>query len=159
MSPTTTREWFHGDQGAHQPWKTFRLPATPSSVATARRRVCDTLGQWGMVSVRDDAGLVVSELFTNAVVHTDSDRVTCALWTVGGVLYVEVADDGQARTTPAVRPPASDLENGRGLMLVEELTDEWGVRHSEPGPGRTVWARLARAGLGGIPARARGAAR
>jgi serine/threonine-protein kinase RsbW len=159
MSLTTAREWFQGDQGAHQHWKAFRLPALTSSVAAARHRVCDTLGRWDMVSVRDDAGLVISELFTNAVLHTDSERITCALWTVDEVLYVEVADDGHTRTTPTSRPPTSDLENGRGLLLVEELTDEWGVRPSEPGHGRTVWARLICAGLrGGIPAQARGAA-
>jgi serine/threonine-protein kinase RsbW len=159
MSPTTARDRFHGSQGAHQYWNVFWLPALTSSVAAARRRVRETLGLWGLASVRDDAGLVVSELFTNAVVHTDSDRVTCTLWTAGRLLHMEVTDEGRTRTTPMVRPPTSYLENGRGLMLVKELTDEWGVRLSEQDRGRTVWAELACAGLGGIPAQAQGSAR
>jgi serine/threonine-protein kinase RsbW len=157
MSPTTARDWLRGGQGAHSHRNGFWLPALTSSVAAARCRVCDTLAQWGLCAVRDDACLVVSELFTNAVVHTDSDRVNCSLWTTSGLLYVEIADEGRARTAPAVRSATSYAENGRGLLLVEELTDEWGVRPSEPGRGRTVWARLRCADLGGTPSQ--GAAR
>jgi serine/threonine-protein kinase RsbW len=142
MSLTMAREWHRGGPGAHQRWNVFRLPALTSSVGSARRLVRNTLGDWGLTALCDDVGLIISELFTNVVVHTESAQVTCALWTAGGLLNVEVSDEGRARTVPSVREAGVDAENGRGLMLVEHLTDEWGVRPSEPGRGRTVWARL-----------------
>ncbi|KUJ66638.1 hypothetical protein ACZ90_34680 [Streptomyces albus subsp. albus] len=92
--------------------------------------------------VRDNAELVVSELFTNAVRHTSSDEVRCELRVYGGRLRLEVADQGCARTEPRARTVGADQEGGRGLMLVEALSTSWGVRANPSGPGRVVWAYL-----------------
>jgi anti-sigma regulatory factor (Ser/Thr protein kinase) len=120
----------------------FRLPALGTSVAEARRRVGELLDRWGVAeNVLDDATLVVSELFTNALVHTDSAEITCRLHTTQESVYVAVADQGRGQAGPVVREP--DAESGRGLMLVSALAQVWGVI-AESDRGRTVWAVLNR---------------
>src|SRR5690606_17304927 len=135
----------------------FRLPALEASVAKARRRVLDRLFEWRVDDqCRHDARLLVSELVTNAIRHTDSDKVRCALWLNGLRLRLEVTDEGNELATP--RPtvdhaPERDTESegGRGLLLVSLLAEEWGVRTGrdraddryDPGAsGHAVWAEL-----------------
>lgn len=118
----------------------FRLPAQRSSVSTARVRVSDRLRQWGVCGeTLDDAILVLSELFTNAVVHTDSNEITCRLCGGAERLYLAIADQGRATADHDPRDPD---EGGRGLLLVGALAERWGVArdHSH---GRVVWAILA----------------
>ncbi|WP_233221206.1 ATP-binding protein [Streptomyces carminius] len=124
----------------------FHLPAIGASVAEARRRVRARLTEWGIgAMVRDNAQLVVSELFTNAVRHTDSDKVDCELRFTGRRLRLEVTDRGAGPARPRARCAAGTVdaegESGRGLLLVGALVEEWGVR---PGIGRghMVWAEL-----------------
>ena len=118
----------------------FALPAHGTSVAAARGRVCELLRQWGVCEpVHDDVALVVSELFTNALVHTDSSEITCWLQTTAETVYLAITDQGLGPTGPRVREP--DAESGRGLLLVNALAELWGVSN-EHGHGRTVWAIL-----------------
>ncbi|MCP9956715.1 ATP-binding protein [Streptomyces sudanensis] len=84
------------------------------------------------------AELLTSELVTNALVHTAHGAVVTATLD-GGVLRVEVRDF--APEPPAPRVPAPDGgTHGRGLLLVQALADEWGVRAQ--GVGKTVWFEL-----------------
>lgn len=91
---------------------------------------------------RDDAGLVLSELFTNAVRHSDSDRVSCVVKVTGNLLCLEVADQGCGTTEPLPREPGVDEECGRGLQLVNAIALSWGVQTCPDGRGRLVWAVL-----------------
>ncbi|WP_257155592.1 MULTISPECIES: ATP-binding protein [Streptomyces] len=142
----------------------FSLPAESSFVARARHRARARLAEWGVdTDTCDTAVLVVSELFTNAVVHTDSESVVCeirlepeAVETGGGHVHITVRSQGLARTAADTRPPCE--EHGRGLLLVEAVSTAWGIRESVPGRGWTVWARLPlgtgrrdRAPRGGVP--------
>jgi anti-sigma regulatory factor (Ser/Thr protein kinase) len=121
----------------------FHFPALNTSVAEARRRVVARLREWGIDEVAcDDAQLVVSELFTNAVRHTDSDKVSCQLRLSGAHLRIEVADQGHTATEPRARCSGTDEESGRGLLLVDVLSKAWGVRPDDSGRGRVVWADL-----------------
>ncbi|MGY1452828.1 ATP-binding protein [Streptomyces sp. SS8] len=128
----------------------FALPARAGSVARARRLVRGLLAGWGADEAgRDTAALVVSELFTNAVVHTGSGTVVCELREERGAaagegvpLRLEVR--GRRPGPPAgsasrARPPGE--EHGRGLMLVEAVSEAWGIREAH-GCGWSVWARL-----------------
>lgn len=118
----------------------FRLPAQGSSVKEARHRIGERLRQWGVgESVDDDAALVISELFTNALVHTESSEITCRVQTTAHTVYLAITDQGLGPTGPQVREP--DAESGRGLILVNALAEVWGVTN-EHGTGRTVWAIL-----------------
>lgn len=119
----------------------FRLPARGASVAAARRRLCELLYEWGVAEpVRNDAALVVSELFTNALVHTDSTEIACRVQATSETVYLAITDQGCGASGPEVREP-EEAENGRGLLLVNALAELWGVR-VEHDCGRTVWAVL-----------------
>lgn len=121
----------------------FALPATPASVGAARRKVRELLGAW---SVGDDAVdnalLVTSELVTNALTHTASERIVCRLRLSAGRLHVEVEDENRGGTLPYQRMPGPDEQCGRGLLLVGILSSDWGVRDAPHGSGRIVWAEL-----------------
>lgn len=122
----------------------FRLPALSASVADARGRVRARLKEWGAgAELREDASLVVTELFTNAVRHTDSEKITCVVHDAGGVVRVEVTDQGRCSSVPAPGTAGADEEGGRGLLLVSVLSLAWGSDPAEDGTGRVVWAELA----------------
>ncbi|MBH5333601.1 ATP-binding protein [Streptomyces pactum] len=124
----------------------FQLPAHGASVAAARRRVRSRLPGWGFgAEVCDAAELVMSELFTNALVHTGTDQILCVIRaddSAGRAVYVEVADQGGGPVGPTARRAGADEESGRGLMLVCALAEAWGDRPAGAGHGRVVWARL-----------------
>jgi anti-sigma regulatory factor (Ser/Thr protein kinase) len=90
-----------------------------------------------------DAVLLVSELVTNAIRHTLSARILCGIGMVSeGCVRLEVHDhDYSGRGLPR-REPGPDDEGGRGLLLVEELSDTWGVDRSRLTGGNAVWATL-----------------
>ncbi|MEU3755479.1 ATP-binding protein [Streptomyces olivoreticuli] len=133
----------YGSSTAARLQDAFHFPALNTSVAEARRRVAAQLREWGIDEVAcDDAQLVVSELFTNAVRHTDSEKVGCQLRLSGAHLRIEVTDQGHAATEPRARCSGADEESGRGLLLVGVLSKAWGVRPDDSGRGRVVWADL-----------------
>ncbi|WP_105968754.1 ATP-binding protein [Streptomyces geranii] len=121
----------------------FALPATPASVGAARRKVRELLDSWNVGDdTTDNALLVTSELVTNALTHTASERIVCRLRLSAGRLHVEVEDENRAGTLPAQRIPGPDEQCGRGLLLVGILSSDWGVRDAPHGSGRIVWAEL-----------------
>lgn len=122
----------------------FRLPAQSASVADARGRIRARLNEWGLdPALRDDAGLIVTELFTNAVRHTESEKITCVLQDAGAVVRLEVTDQGHGSGAPVPCMADADQEGGRGLLLVSVLSLAWGSIPAEEGAGRVVWAELA----------------
>ncbi|MEU9980861.1 ATP-binding protein [Streptomyces sp. NPDC050856] len=121
----------------------FELPARAESVSRARRLTGDRLGLWGVgEDVCDTVALVVSELFTNAVVHTASGRVLCELRDCGERLRIAVQDEGCPATEPRLRRVDAE-ERGRGLLLVDAMCSAWGTCDARQGAGRVVWAELA----------------
>ncbi|MEN8654540.1 ATP-binding protein [Streptomyces sp. 21So2-11] len=120
----------------------FELPARAEYVSRARRLTRTQLTRWGIdEDTCDIAALIVSELVTNAVLHTGSEHFACELRDSDGRLRVAVQDQGQRPTGPRLRQGAED-EHGRGLQLVDTLSSFWGTRDVEDGPGRVVWAEL-----------------
>jgi anti-sigma regulatory factor (Ser/Thr protein kinase) len=138
-----------GHEYAHRPQhfqgpEVFGLPAAPASVGLARGTVRELLSTWGAApELCDDAVLVVSELVTNALTHTGSDRIVCRLRVTGGRLRIEVEDQNRGTTLPERRQPDPDDQNGRGLILVGALTSDWGAGNCAHGSGCVVWAELA----------------
>lgn len=110
------------------------LPFDPASVPVVRRQIGSTLRSCGVDSTTaDDAMLVVTELVSNALRHarplpSGTLRVRCALRQ--DVVRIEVTDGGASTRPHIVNPPATAL-GGRGLSIVDELAETWGVR-----PGR-----------------------
>jgi len=120
------------------------IPGRPEHLRTARGFVARSLD--ADFAETDTAVLLVSELISNSLQHTDSGRpggmVTVTLIANPAGLRVEVADEGAA-TVPAVQSDAgssAETERGRGLRIVEALSDRWG---SVSGENHTVtWFEL-----------------
>ncbi|UCM86993.1 ATP-binding protein [Streptomyces marincola] len=122
----------------------FELPALAASVAAARSRIALRVGHWGLPdTIKDTAELVISELFTNAIVHTDSDVVRCRIEATGALrLLIEVTDQGPGLAKRAPHPADADAEHGRGLLLLDALAARWGVIAPDRATGCTVWAEI-----------------
>jgi len=119
------------------------LPCAPASVGVARRRLTADLSAAGVFGQAvGDAALVVSELLSNAIKHAwplpgEKLQVT---WAVDkGSVEVAVRDGGGATRPQEAYPPVSSL-GGRGLGIVEHLSQDWGIRTDDV--GQTVWAVL-----------------
>ncbi|MCX4883287.1 MULTISPECIES: ATP-binding protein [unclassified Streptomyces] len=111
----------------------------PTAVREARAEVRRQLEKWGLTDredLVDVAELLVSELATNALLHSAS-RFRLTLSAAHGVLRCEVHDTG--RRTPQVLD-AGASESGRGVFLVNALARRWGCH--QDGPGKTVWFEL-----------------
>ncbi|MDF3301974.1 ATP-binding protein [Streptomyces tropicalis] len=121
----------------------FEVAAHPASPARARRLARARLSRWSVgEDTCDSAALVVSELVTNAIVHTASSRVVCELRDGEDGIRIAVRDEGCAPGEPHRAPHRPEEEQGRGLLLVDALCRAWGTRAH--GPGLLVWAELQR---------------
>ncbi len=121
----------------------FELAAHPGSPAQARRLTRARLTGWSVCEdTCDTAALVVTELVTNAIVHTASSHIVCELHDGADLVRIAVRDEGCAPGVPHQSPQRPDDEQGRGLLLVEAMCRAWGAQ--EHGPGLLVWAELAR---------------
>ncbi|MFF1483185.1 SpoIIE family protein phosphatase [Streptomyces sp. NPDC058319] len=116
---------------------TWDIPADPSLVAPVRKQVVDQLGTWGLDLVAFTAELVVSELVTNAIRY-GTPPIRLRLIHDDTHLICEVSDT--SNTAPHLRRAKTWDEGGRGLLLVAQLTQRWGSRHTTE--GKTIWAEL-----------------
>jgi hypothetical protein len=121
----------------------FELAAHPGSPAQARRLTRARLTGWSVCAdTCDTAALVISELVTNAIVHTASSRVVCELHDHDDTVRIAVRDEGCAPGEPHPSPQRPEEEHGRGLLLVDAVCQAWGAQ--EYGAGLLVWAELPR---------------
>ncbi|MGJ5988010.1 ATP-binding protein [Streptomyces acidiscabies] len=121
----------------------FELAAHPGSPAQARRLVRARLTGWAVCEdTCDSAALVITELVTNAIVHTAGGVVVCELQDGAEMLRIAVRDEGCAPGEPRPSPQLPEEEHGRGLLLVDALCRAWGAQ--EHGLGLLVWAELPR---------------
>ncbi|MFE0513833.1 SpoIIE family protein phosphatase [Streptomyces sp. NPDC058964] len=118
-------------------WTVWRVP---EAVRHARRFTRRTMRSWGVSDEdQDTVLLVVSELVTNALVHTDG-KVRLDLTLVSQRFRVAVAD---ASPRTPVKPTNIGWEatGGRGILLVEAVSASWGT--VPVSGGKQVWAELA----------------
>jgi anti-sigma regulatory factor (Ser/Thr protein kinase) len=122
--------------------ETFDLTARSTSAAEARHRSLGWLtGHAVARQSAETAVLIVSEFVANAVVHSGSTVIRCALRFDGSLLRIEVTDQGNGHTSPAVKHAAADEISGRGLLLVSAVSEDWGAFPAAP-CGWTVWATV-----------------
>jgi anti-sigma regulatory factor (Ser/Thr protein kinase) len=106
----------------------------PAAAAEARRRVRAAIASWQVPVDQDAALLLTSELVTNAVRHEAGQGAQAVMLVIScsrGRLRVDVHDT--SRSLPAVADVPADAETGRGLLLVETLSDEWGFYRTPAG--------------------------
>ena len=123
------------------------LPSIPESVRIARFHVRAALGFHGLDEYADAAEMITSELVTNAIRYVGEDSgetigVTLAhVWdqVALGVIVTDSSPD-----SPVMRETSPTSERGRGLQVVEALSDHWGW-HPEPG-GKAVYAVIVKEG-------------
>jgi len=120
----------------------LELGALPGAVPCARLHAHHLLWEWGLAALSENTEILVSELVTNAVraslslqrafpvrlwLLSDSERVLILVW------------DAHPRL-PVRMDISEDAENGRGLLLVEALSDQWGSYATHQKGGKAVWA-------------------
>lgn len=121
---------------------TRRLPPTPASVFLARRFTEQLLREWGLpAAVVEAAAFVMSELATNAARHSE-DQIEVGLSCESAVLRIEVGDTSHRMPTAVPMSDEIDEEatGGRGLLLVDAVSDRWGV--DSEGLSKRVWAEF-----------------
>ncbi|MFE2307420.1 SpoIIE family protein phosphatase [Streptomyces sp. NPDC059411] len=115
--------------------------AEPERVSGVRRQIRELLHDWADPEQVDSAVLMVSEMVTNVLVHTDGDALLMAE-AVGELgsrrLRIEVADASDE--LPHKRHPGEMASSGRGVLLLEMLADDWGV--DPRGEGKSTWFEL-----------------
>jgi anti-sigma regulatory factor (Ser/Thr protein kinase) len=121
------------------------LPGESDAPRTARRWARMLLDSWGVSEEQIDvAVLCLNELVTNALLHARSgSRVELDL--DDSRLLVLVSDSGQASSLSA-QVSQTDAVRGRGLALVEQLSDAWGTERDSR--RTTVWFELTRPSAG-----------
>lgn len=123
------------------------LGALPSEAPSARLHARLVLTEWDLKELAETAELVVSELVTNAVRasaglpkrHTGLPAIHVWLHADHECVLIEVWDADERM--PEARRPGPEAEHGRGLLLVEALSEDWGTFRSPGHPGKVVWAR------------------
>jgi hypothetical protein len=126
------------------------LTRGPQAARLARRLTRNTLRDWGLASLAEDAETIVGEFVANAVTHATvaaslSDRKPTAenlglrLLRRTGEVICAVLDPSDA--APVLKAPGGSEEAGRGLQMVDALSDVWGWS-PVPGRGKAVWAIL-----------------
>ncbi|WP_372453755.1 ATP-binding protein [Acrocarpospora catenulata] len=145
---------FQGDSDdaarPYSPWastpaSTYRsrallLPSEPPAVAVARRWIRKHLTRWALDELVDSCELLASELATNAIRHAaDTHSITLLLMYASNTLRLEVRDS-DATALPSCRNAEPTEEDGRGLALIENCADRWGVNPTVT--GKSVWCEL-----------------
>jgi hypothetical protein len=113
-----------------------RFAPDPANIRAARLLVLASLGPMDDAEV---AQLLATELSANAIHHARTPFSVGITHDTQGILTVEVHD--QDSTLPVVAPYDPTALRGRGLLLVDALSREWGVT-AIPDDGKTVWFRL-----------------
>ncbi|NJC84027.1 ATP-binding protein [Planosporangium mesophilum] len=114
------------------------LPASPVAAPAARRLLGQVCRSWSVPELIEPAELVTTELVANAVRHGGGE-VTLTVSLHHGCLQISVGDENPSLPRPRASTPAD--ENGRGLLMVDALSEDWGMTCMRA--GKVVWAKVA----------------
>ncbi|MFF4794955.1 ATP-binding protein [Streptomyces sp. NPDC001276] len=125
---------------SQRPDFTVLLSSTPRGARLARLLAEAQPRRWGLPT--ETASHIADEPAANAATHgrVPGRDFRLTLYVIGDTLRIEVTDTRSERL-PEVQHPADIAESGRGLLLVDALTDGWGVA-KERFPCETVWVEL-----------------
>lgn len=132
---------------------TTEYTASPETVRAARKAAVQSIKDWGLLPLIDTVELLVSELVTNAVRavglmalqanYSDLNHFPCVMVQLRvehDRLFILAWDGNSSPPTP--KQAREDDEGGRGLQLVEALSQSWGYYIPNIG-GKVVWCQLA----------------
>jgi hypothetical protein len=131
----------------------LELAALPTAVPCARMHAKAVVLEWGLPALTENTELIVSELVTNSIravqlpVGDDFTVAVVRLWLFTDLHRVLIRVWDGSRQMPARRDAGLDEVSGRGLMLVEYLSSEWGAFRD--GEGKVVWALVLCTSVGG----------
>ncbi|GAB2806240.1 hypothetical protein GCM10027176_09020 [Actinoallomurus bryophytorum] len=119
------------------PSGSFRFPLPPHPIAAEQARILMrlALAEWKMSDLADNALIITAELVTNAMKIGQVFHLT--LSRRDDTVMIEVSDGSEA--APDRQRRSFDRVDGRGLLLVEACSKDWGWRLEDQG-GKTVWA-------------------
>ncbi|HUN32066.1 MAG TPA: ATP-binding protein [Trebonia sp.] len=120
------------------------LDPSPASAANARRVTRDALTRWNLQALTDDALTITSELAANAIAATPpgspAPAIILTLHYQPPDLTIRMWDTGPGEPSPAT--PGDDAEDGRGLILIDHLSNDWGWWPCPRSGGKVVFATL-----------------
>jgi anti-sigma regulatory factor (Ser/Thr protein kinase) len=118
------------------------LGALVSAAPCARLHARHVLREWGLACLGDSAELLIAELVTNAVQasRTAPGASSVRLCLLSGSAQILILVWDASPDPPARITAGEEAENGRGLMLVEAISEQWGWFPRQNGHGKFVWA-------------------
>jgi anti-sigma regulatory factor (Ser/Thr protein kinase) len=122
------------------------LGALPTAPSCGRAWTRQILREWGLNRLADTTELLVSELTTNAIqASTSIPGAAIGLWLASDCERAVILVWDSSPRPPAPANPGQDAEDGRGLLLVQALSLQWGwyfPASTSPGSnaGKVVWA-------------------
>ena len=124
----------------------MRLGSGPDAAAEARRAIANLRADLDP-PLMETLRLLVTELVTNSVRHTECDSLTLRVAIGKAAVLTEVADEGPRFDADAAleaeQPDSRGVDAGWGLFLVQRLARDWGVK--DEGRSKRVWFELSRA--------------
>ncbi|MEU1346849.1 SpoIIE family protein phosphatase [Streptomyces sp. NPDC005775] len=132
-------------KAAHAPQPGGRLQQhvgqnDPEALSSARHMIRAAVRAWGAKERADEVELAADELTTNALMHTDGGAIVTIRVLTGPERRLRVDVEDRSSALPRRRDAGEAGVSGRGLMLVDQLADAWGVESR--GTGKCVWCEF-----------------
>lgn len=141
MTMTATRPRPKGHPGYSE-----THPRTEATAPLARGLVRTACAIWGLPDeVTEAAAVVMAELVSNAVRHASGPSVRVTVDRLGDERVRLAVVDRAPHRLPELRTPEDEEQSGRGLVLVEAMSDRWGYDRLGPAHrpwGKRCWAEL-----------------
>jgi anti-sigma regulatory factor (Ser/Thr protein kinase) len=112
----------------------------PATVTTPRQVRAEIRELFGTDPPVEEILLASDELVTNAIEHSGSTGLTVTLATGRHTVRIAVTDAGPANGVPRLTNADPAAEHGRGLMIVQALSTDWGIEQAVS--GTTVWCHI-----------------
>jgi hypothetical protein len=122
----------------------IELGALPGAVPCARYHARLVLCEWRLNGLSDNAELLVSELVTNAIAASRSagSDSPVRLWLLSDTARALIVVWDACPHLPVRMDVSADAESGRGLLLVEMISDQCGSYATPAAGGKAVWALI-----------------
>ncbi|MFF7340950.1 SpoIIE family protein phosphatase [Streptomyces sp. NPDC008163] len=112
----------------------------PEALSSARHMIRAAVRAWGAGDRADEVELAADELVTNALMHTDGGAIVTIRVLAGPERRLRVDVEDRSSALPRRREAGEAGVSGRGLLLVDQLADAWGVESR--GTGKCVWSEF-----------------